>query len=112
MIKVTFFKEDSLLVGFESNGHANSSEYGTDIVCAAVSVLLISVINTIKQHLDIKHDLKISDGYLKLEILKKDIKDDRLESVLQVAYIGIKSIVQEHSKYVNISTEDRRMTIC
>ena len=47
MIDVTLFQNDSGdYVGFRMTGHAEYAEYGSDIVCAAVSVLVINTINS------------------------------------------------------------------
>ena len=40
MTGVTFFeREDGCLTGFEAIGHSGYGEYGSDIVCAAISAL-------------------------------------------------------------------------
>ena len=39
MIKAKFNSQKNLITGFTLSGHADSGEYGHDIVCAAVSVL-------------------------------------------------------------------------
>ncbi|MCI7061233.1 MAG: ribosomal-processing cysteine protease Prp [Lachnospiraceae bacterium] len=38
--------------GFEMTGHAEYAEYGQDIVCAAVSALVINAINSIEEYTD------------------------------------------------------------
>ena len=49
MIDVTLFQNDSGdYVGFRMTGHAEYAEYGSDIVCAAVSVLVINTINSVE----------------------------------------------------------------
>ena len=53
MIKVTFYKNsDGSYAGFQSLGHAGYSEHGSDIICAAVSVLVINTINSITELTD------------------------------------------------------------
>lgn len=37
------------VIGFQMKGHAGYAEHGQDIVCAAVSVLVINTINSIEQ---------------------------------------------------------------
>lgn len=58
MIKATFVKNNGLLNGFEVSGHADSGDYGHDIVCAAVSALVICTANALKTvtHIDPKID--------------------------------------------------------
>ena len=59
MINVSIYKNaDNLITGFKLSGHAQYSEYGTDIVCAAVSALVINTINSIEQFTSDKFSLK------------------------------------------------------
>ena len=49
MIHVTIFcNEDKECVGFQTEGHAEYAEPGEDIICAAVSILVINTINSIE----------------------------------------------------------------
>ena len=49
MIHVTIFcNEDRECVGFQTEGHAEYADPGEDIICAAVSVLVINTINSIE----------------------------------------------------------------
>ncbi len=48
MISVKVFKnEKGELKGFECTGHAGYSEAGSDIACAAFSMLVINTVNSI-----------------------------------------------------------------
>ena len=50
MIKVTVYKTRRHdYVGFDVSGHAGYAEAGSDIVCAAVSALVITAINSIER---------------------------------------------------------------
>ncbi len=49
MITITIYKDpQGRYKGFRTNGHAQSAEYGKDIVCAAVSMLVINTINSME----------------------------------------------------------------
>ena len=51
MIKATIFRNNAdELVGFEISGHAGFAERGQDIVCAAVSFLATTVVNSLEEH--------------------------------------------------------------
>ena len=51
MIHVTIYQnENSECVGFRTEGHAGYSEKGSDVVCAAASMLVINTINAIEQY--------------------------------------------------------------
>ena len=40
------------IVGFQTEGHAGYADAGSDIVCAAISVLVINTINSVEQFTD------------------------------------------------------------
>lgn len=44
MIQVKLFYQDKILNGIECSGHSGSAEKGQDIICAAVSALMHSLI--------------------------------------------------------------------
>ncbi len=49
MTEITIYqKQNKDYEGFLCSGHAGSSEYGKDIVCASISVLVINTINSIE----------------------------------------------------------------
>ena len=49
MTKITIYRNENREVErFTCTGHAGYSEYGTDIVCASISVLVINTINSIE----------------------------------------------------------------
>ncbi|MEE0004451.1 MAG: ribosomal-processing cysteine protease Prp, partial [Ligilactobacillus ruminis] len=52
MINACLFRKDSRLSGFELSGHADSGEYGQDIVCAAISALTCNLINSLEELTD------------------------------------------------------------
>lgn len=111
MIEVVFEQEDELLVAFSSRGHAEAGEEGQDIVCAAVSSLLFSVVNTLDYY-QAMMDLRLGKkGYLRCEI-KEGHRDKEIQAILQVARVGIESIVQEYSEYISMEIIDRRIMSC
>ena len=49
MITVTVSKKNNSYVSFTSKGHAGYAEEGQDIICAAVSALVINTVNSLEQ---------------------------------------------------------------
>ena len=47
MITVTIFKKENQFSRITSIGHAGYADYGQDIVCSAVSVLMINTLNSL-----------------------------------------------------------------
>ena len=64
MIKAEFIKYGGGLAGFSVSGHACAGEYGHDIVCAAVSVLVINTVNSLEAFTDDQFEVQEDDGYV------------------------------------------------
>ena len=65
MIRVTIYKnEKHQCVGFKAHGHAGFSEEGQDIVCAAVSVLVINTVNSLEEFTEDQFEVQEDDGYV------------------------------------------------
>lgn len=59
MINISIYKNaDNLITGFQMSGHAGYADYGNDIVCAAVSALVINTINSIENFTSDKFQLE------------------------------------------------------
>ena len=52
MIKVTLYQKDNHVYRLHYEGHAGYAEHGSDIVCAAVSILTLNTLNAIEQFTD------------------------------------------------------------
>ena len=71
MTKVFIYKnEKNECVGFKTFGHAGYAEEGEDIVCAAISVLVINTMNSIEALTDTKASLDTDEeeGYIEYKI--------------------------------------------
>ncbi len=80
------------------SGHANYCEYGSDIVCSAVSILSFTIGNALLK-LDKTFDLIID----KNEIIYNDLfptKESQL--LLDTLYDGLKMLLDDYKEYINI----------
>ncbi len=112
MIRVAFFRKGGRIIGFESEGHAGYAESGSDIVCAAVSALLITCANGLESIVCAKPVIRQDDdaGYLKAE-LPEDLDEAHLRDaglVLAVTEQGLQGIAGQYPGYVRVSTKNRR----
>ena len=65
MIEFTVYRKDGVITGFCSQGHAGYGEQGTDIICAAVSVLVTNTVNSIDLLTeDLIEEVEQEDGFL------------------------------------------------
>jgi len=80
------------------NGHANSANYGKDIVCAGVSAIVTGTINALKEITNINPKYKIEDGYCEI----KFSGDDLSQTVAKTMMYQLKTIEESYSKNVKI----------
>ena len=112
MIRVAFFRKEGRIVGFESEGHAGYADSGQDIVCAAVSALLITCVNGLESVVSIEPTVRQNDeaGYLKAS-LPDCLDEAQLHDagiVFAVAEQGLQAIAQQYPGFLRVSTKNRR----
>ena len=61
MIKITVYSRQDQSTGFRSEGHAGYAEEGYDIICAAVSVLSVNLVNSIEEFTEDGMDVTSGD---------------------------------------------------
>lgn len=116
MIKVIIFRDtQEALVGFDISGHAGYAEKGKDIVCAAVSFLATTTVNSLEEQLIVSPHYRVNeaDGHLHcyLSLEKMDRGDrEKAQVILKTLEIGLKSLEQEYGKYIKL--QQRRWTKC
>ena len=67
MITIKVRKKNGSYEEFISKGHAGYAEAGQDIVCAAVSALIITTVNSLEKFTDDKFDVQEKDGFVRSE---------------------------------------------
>ena len=97
MIEV-IFKKNNKLIKFSSKGHANFNENGRDLICSAVSSIIIGGLNAL-QNKD-SFVIKIKSGYLDVESLIDASEHDII--VFETIYIQLKTIEENYSKYLKV----------
>ncbi|MHC5269803.1 ribosomal-processing cysteine protease Prp [Enterococcus sp. LJL98] len=110
MIKGTFKRNESGRIKiFELTGHANAGEYGSDIVCAAVSALAINTVNGIEAlagvHPKIEAD-EVNGGQLFVEIPHHLTQEQTniTQILLENLLLGLQSVQEENSDSIQIET--------
>ena len=104
MTKITITKSsDDNFKKIECSGHAGYADRGEDIVCAAVSVLTINLLNSIEKFTDdgivIEQDEK--KGLITLEF--KDTPTAEADLLLKSYELGVTGIFEQYGKkFLNI----------
>ena len=105
MINVSIFKNaENLITGFKLSGHADYSEYGSDIVCAAVSALVINTINSIDHFTSDKFSLKQDEnkGFIEFHVITEISGNTNL--LLSSLALGLQGVAEEYTdKYIRLN---------
>lgn len=72
MTTAKFLFSDDTIISFELSGHSGAGEYGTDIVCSAVSSAVYMAANTIIEIMKLNPKTVVRDGYLELKMNYED----------------------------------------
>lgn len=97
MIEAIFYKKsDGAYVGFQIKGHAGLDKYGKDILCAAVSALSISTLNSIEAFTEDKFEAGSKDGFLYMKFQSKVSEKSTL--LLNSLLLGLQNLSQDYNK--------------
>ncbi|MCJ7855496.1 ribosomal-processing cysteine protease Prp [Lachnospiraceae bacterium NSJ-143] len=111
MIKAEIFRNsDFVIFGFRLSGHAGFAEEGDDIVCSAVSMLVINTINCIEEFTNEKFNYGVDNdngGYIDFSMpdIKKGGKNHDAELLIEAMLYGLNNIEKEYSQYIKIIDE-------
>ncbi|MGN0472599.1 MAG: ribosomal-processing cysteine protease Prp [Lachnospiraceae bacterium] len=96
MIAVTVLRDGDRISGFESSGHAGFADSGKDIVCAAVSILIINTVNSMEEFTGQVFGTESEDGHIYCTLAKPYDQDAQL--LLNAMVFGLQNIRQEYGK--------------
>ena len=103
MIKITVrYQSTGEFLSLESLGHANSAPHGEDLVCAAVSGILLGGINALK---DECYNLKVDEkkGNIELCNIGKMSQHDII--VIETIISQLQAIERDNPKFISISVK-------
>ncbi|TPR40197.1 ribosomal-processing cysteine protease Prp [Apilactobacillus micheneri] len=110
MIKVTISHNNlnDNINSFKITGHADSGEYGKDIVCAAVSVLSITTVNGLNEVAELDPKVKSNDidgGFMEVTIPNTKNHDNMIASqaILRSFENGMIDISKSYAKYIKLN---------
>ncbi|OFL14858.1 hypothetical protein HMPREF2782_01710 [Anaerococcus sp. HMSC068A02] len=99
MIDVTLLIKNEKRLGFAIKGHANFDQHGYDIVCAAVSILSYTAVNTLDYY-ELEFDFFDDDNEMKVSL---ENPNEKSEIILNNFEIGIKTLLTNYNEYVNLN---------
>lgn len=107
MIRSTVWRDKQERVcRFQVSGHAEAAEYGQDIVCAAVSMLVTNAINSAEHLLGvhIADDAQVQPGDVRCAIPSlQGTDDEKLQLLFEAMVFGIQQVAEAYPDFVTIS---------
>jgi len=104
MVKVKIFRNSAgEIIGFTAAGHAQYDEVGKDVVCAAISTLLVSAVNGIF-YLELQPKLDVKDGWLSCHLQGEiaPAKMSHVQTIFAVMLIGLLDIEQAYKTKLKV----------
>ena len=109
MIKVNIFQsEKNECVGFSVSGHAGAGVAGEDIVCSAVSILVINTINSIESFTKDEFTLLTDEETGMIEFNLQNKPSESATLLLKTMILGLQSIEDDNNyeEYIDIIFEE------
>lgn len=107
MIKINLhYNTQGDLWKFSLVGHAGYADHGQDIVCAAVSMVVINTINSIhsltKEPIELKEDAK--EGYINCTFpdIQRNQGSKEALLLLNSMILGLENVKKEYEKHIQI----------
>ena len=108
MITISLFKDQNHKVkGFTVEGHAGYGEYGTDIVCAAVTTVAMTTVNGLTDVVKISLTPEVREGYLSCYLPEKLSDTERREAdvLLESMVLTLQNLVSQYGEYIRLREE-------
>ncbi len=98
MIKCKYKKNNDVITYISISGHADYSEFGSDIVCAGVSMLSYTIGNALLNQSD-QYDLTVLDNEF---IFNDNLKTNESSLLLNTLFDGLLMVEDQYSDYIKI----------
>lgn len=110
MIEVKMIKDNENFKALMVTGHANTAEYGRDLLCASTTCLSMSLVNYLTEvvgvdigDLDFHAIENPESSILSINITDKMIYEkNEVQDGFKFFEVGIKSLCQDYSEYLEL----------
>ena len=105
MTNITFYRKNKDIVKYIVDGHAEYSEKGEDIVCAAISALSMHTLNGLSDVVGISVGFEVREAYLEC-ILPDNLSTEVAKSakvLLDALYLSLDNLQKQYGKYITIT---------
>ena len=102
MIRVTLIRAGEKILGFECKGHAGYAPEGSDIICAAVSVLTFTCANALESVAGKKAEAEVKDGYMRVCLPEAEASRET-QIIFRTIAQGFGDLAEEYPKYLRLT---------
>lgn len=106
MTKITFYKQNKIIIGFEVSGHTGKDDYGKDMLCCQISTVAQMAVVGLEEVGNFKNFHEISDGYLKIKLSPLDAENKNVQFLFNTCFESFKSIIQDEKKYAKMEVKN------
>ena len=99
MISVRITSKHNKVDSLEIKGHANSAEYGKDLVCAGVSAISVGGLNALASLKDKNIELKMSGGHI---LIRNASSNEEAQIILNTIIIQLQTVKEIQKDYIKI----------
>ena len=116
MTKVVFYKKHGIYYGFHEVGHAGYGEFGTDIVCSALSAMTMLIVNTIETvwGVDVNYEIdeKTTDITVTVkealpEYASSDEKQYAVSGLIEGYFYQLMDMIEDYSDFLDVEAEEK-----
>ncbi len=103
MTKITFYQRgDGTFQGFDSRDHAGYGEEGQDLVCAAVSALVINFVNSLDELTEDQYQIEVNQETAEINVVFTEELSLEGSLLLRSLILGLTSIEKEQEQYLDV----------
>jgi len=101
MIRAKIIRAGEQILGFECKGHAGYAEEGSDIICAAVSILTTTCANALESVAGVEGRAKVDEGYMQVLIEKNQVSHDT-QVIFRTVIQGLRDLTDAYPEYLQL----------
>ena len=111
MTTITFYKTNGVYYGFEEKGHTGYGESGDDVLCAALSSMVMLLINAIEVSFASNVDYTIDEQTADIRLIVKSAlpkyesdekKQYAVSGLMQAYFFQLMDLVEEYYEFLDV----------
>lgn len=106
MTKITFYKKNNLIIGFEVSGHTGKDDFGKDLLCCQISTVAQLAVVGIFEIAKCNGFKQISDGYLKILLSETQSQSEKVQFLFKTCLDSFKSILINENKFAKLEVKN------